>query len=134
MLDELIPRELIDPGPSLLLRCAHGLPDKVKLHNLVVSLKDGSSSEQLDHDAPSTPHVDFWSVGGRPKDEFRRTIPKGDHAVRVVPFGLFLEQSCQPEISQLQLTQLVHEKVGAYNWHMNSRRGDGIRVTFTYGL
>ena len=54
-----------------------------ELTRLFANLHDGTPGPHLRHDAAGPPHVHWGSVVPLAKEQFRRTIPERDHAVRV---------------------------------------------------
>ena len=54
-----------------------------ELTRLFANLHDGTPGPHLRHDAAGPPHVHWGTVVPLAKEQFGRTIPECDHAVRV---------------------------------------------------
>ena len=54
-----------------------------ELTRLFANLHDGTPGPHLSHDAAGSPHVNWGTVVPLAKEQFGRTIPERDHAVRV---------------------------------------------------
>ena len=54
-----------------------------ELTRLFANLHDGTPGPHLGHDAAGSPHVNWGTVVPLAKEQFGRTIPERDHAVRV---------------------------------------------------
>ena len=65
--------------------CCPGVPNnqEKELTRLFANLHDGTPGPHLSHDAAGSPHVNWGTVVPLAKEQFGRTIPERDHAVRV---------------------------------------------------
>lgn len=103
-----------DAGERFLVGGTENVEDLVQLVDIVATLKEWSSTEQLGENAADRPHVDSLGVALEAQHNFWCTVPPRSHVFRHVSsvlLGVNGETTRETEIANLELAVGVDEEV-----------------------
>eukprot|EP00051_Salpingoeca_urceolata_P034199 m.23969 g.23969 ORF g.23969 m.23969 type:complete len:384 (-) comp7346_c0_seq1:76-1227(-) len=106
----LVVGKLADSRPRVFCGGAEHAEDAKQFVNLRVAGKERSPCDHFGKNAANGPNVHWASVLPRPQQNFRRTVPKGNHLVCVSTDGN-AKRASEPKICELHGTATVNEQV-----------------------